>query len=84
MNSTTKRLRRLFLSIPLKETLFSQRSFYQGHTTTCLHLEHIGQTFLAGYHAALDTSDPDALAAQLITIEHELRGFAFEGARPQR
>lgn len=43
-------------------------------------LEHIGATFLYGYHAALETSDDLSLELRLSDIEAEWRGFAFEGA----
>ena len=43
-------------------------------------LKGIGDAFLAGYWAALEEADPEALAARLARIDPELRGFAYEGA----
>jgi hypothetical protein len=43
-------------------------------------LEHIGQTFLQGYHAALNDEGPEVLAFNLETIDREFCGFAYEGA----
>ena len=43
-------------------------------------LEQVGETFLDGYHAALESHAPPALAARLNSADAELRGFAFEGA----
>jgi hypothetical protein len=43
-------------------------------------LEQIGQTFLQGYHTALEEDDFAVLAIRLNAGESELRGFAFEGA----
>ena len=43
-------------------------------------LEHIGETFLRGYRAALAGSEIGALALHLDNIDAEFRGFAYEGA----
>jgi hypothetical protein len=43
-------------------------------------LKAIGDAFLAGYRAALEEEDPEALAARLARTGPELRGFAYEGA----
>src|SRR5262245_18908085 len=43
-------------------------------------LEAIGGGFLAGYRAALEEEDPEALAVRLARIDPELWGFAYEGA----
>jgi hypothetical protein len=43
-------------------------------------LEQIGAVFLRGYHAALEAGVPERVAPALQEVEHELRGFAFEGA----
>jgi hypothetical protein len=40
----------------------------------------IGDAFLAGYRAALEEEDPEALAARLARTDPELWGFAYEGA----
>lgn len=51
-----------------------------GAVTARERLEHIGQTFVLGYHAALDDPEPRRLAACLEEVESEFRGFAYEGA----
>jgi enediyne biosynthesis protein E3 len=43
-------------------------------------LEHIGETFLQGYHAALADGPLNTLAMHLDTIGAEFRGFGYEGA----
>jgi hypothetical protein len=43
-------------------------------------LEEIGQTFIAGYHAALESDDLNCLAGRLALLNSESCGFAFEGA----
>lgn len=40
----------------------------------------IGETFVAGYHAALEETRPEPLAALLERADPELHGFAYEGA----
>jgi hypothetical protein len=43
-------------------------------------LEEIGRTFIAGYHAALESDDLNCLAGRLALMDSALCGFAFEGA----
>ena len=71
--------RRLF-SISLKEVTFAHRGFRGGDEKARAQLEHIGITFLYGYHAAIENPEPLALARELKSVERELGGFAFEGA----
>jgi len=59
---------------------FARRGFRGGDTRARKRLERVGQTFLLGYHAALDETDPPALAQRLNLVDLELRGFSFEGA----
>ncbi|WP_293095327.1 DUF1702 family protein [Moorena sp. SIOASIH] len=73
-------LRQKLFGIDPKETTFVQRGFRPGNVQAQQQLEHIGYTFLQGYHAALADHKPDTLALRLNTIEAEWRGFAFEGA----
>ncbi len=40
----------------------------------------IGDSFVDGYHAALEDSRPEPLAARLAQVVPELSGFAYEGA----
>jgi hypothetical protein len=72
-------LKRL-LRIPLEEAAFRRRKFRMPRESVRKRLELIGETFLAGYHAALDVHEPQALACRLAAVESEFRGFAFEGA----
>jgi hypothetical protein len=74
------RLRRRAFGIPLVETSCARRGFEVSDDLIRARLEQIGQTFVHGYHTALDDARPEALAAQLQGVGAELRGFAFEGA----
>lgn len=74
------RLRKLVLGISAQETTFARRGFRASEPATQHRLEHVGKTFLAGYHAALETDDLDQLALWLNATEPEFCGFAFEGA----
>jgi hypothetical protein len=65
---------------PIEEISFVRRGFRGGNDRTHKRLECIGTAFLAGYHAALENSDPTELTEQLNSIDLELRGFSFEGA----
>ena len=69
-------MRGLF-GLPLKETSVGRRGFRGVTAEMQTRLEQVGETFLDGYHAALQH---DALAARLNSTDPELRGFAFEGA----
>jgi hypothetical protein len=42
-------------------------------------MEAIGEAFIAGYGAALDEQEPEAIAARLGGVEPERQGFAAEG-----
>ncbi len=72
-------LKRL-LRIPLEEVTFARRGFRATRDAVRMRLEHVGETFLEGYHAALRDEGMDELAARLSTVELEFRGFAYEGA----
>lgn len=74
------RLRRRFFQIPLQETTFAKRGFSAGSAQAQQILEFAGQTFVQGYHAALDDDDFEILVANLESIETVWRGFAYEGA----
>lgn len=80
LSTQTRRLRRSLLRIPLEETTFAKRGFYQGDLAAQRRLELIAATFVQGYHAVLEDDHFDVLAPFLQGIEAELRGFAFEGA----
>jgi hypothetical protein len=77
---TAGRLRRLAFGIAPRETTFARRGFQATSSEAQARLEHIGETFLEGYHAALEAASCETLALQLERIEVERRGFAYEGA----
>jgi len=68
------------LKINQREVEFERRGFACSRPGIRQRLEHIGRTFLHGYHAALQQGDPELLAARLNQIAAEHRGFAYEGA----
>src|SRR5262249_36093686 len=71
---------RLLFGIHPAEVTFAKRGFHLGDDNARRQLEHIGHTFIAGYHAALSENDPKKLACQLDSAELKFRGFAYEGA----
>jgi hypothetical protein len=74
------RLRKRLFGISPTETTFVRRGFHAHGVQAREYLERIGETFLQGYHTALETDDLHILAQELDTIEPTLRGFAYEGA----
>jgi hypothetical protein len=78
--STLGRLRRAALGISPDEATFVRRGFERGEPAAQSRLEEIGRTFIAGYHAALESDDMNCLGSRLAAVNSELRGFAFEGA----
>lgn len=80
MSHTAAKLRKRVFGISPAETSFARRGFYSGNAATRQHLERVGHTFLDGYDAALNTSEPTKLATQLDLIDLDMRGFAYEGA----
>lgn len=75
-----QRARRLLFGISPEETSFDRRGFEPAAPTVRRRLEQIGRTFVEGYLAALDESDPVILGERLNEIERERRGWAFEGS----
>lgn len=75
-----KTLRLSLFGIPERETRCEQRGFTGGTPAARDRIEQIGQTFVAGYHAALVETRPGPLAAVLDGVAAERRGFAYEGA----
>lgn len=73
-------LRERLFGLSPEESSFARRGFLVGEPLARRHLEHVGQVFLSGYHAALAETDCGALAGRLAGAEDEFRGFAFEGA----
>lgn len=78
--SLPARLRRCFFGLSPKEASFARRGFHAADEAARRHLEFIGETFLLGYHAALEERDSEALARRLTRVPGEFQGFAFEGA----
>lgn len=74
------RMRRRAFRISPDEVSFERRGFWNGHAAARERLEHVGATFLVGYHAAIEQNGPGATASHLETVDLELRGFAYEGA----
>ncbi len=74
-----KLYRRVF-GIPLTETRADRRGFRGGDATARRRFETIGETFVEGYHAALETGGGENLVARLDGGAIERRGFAYEGA----
>jgi hypothetical protein len=74
------KLSKLVFGISPEEATFSRRGFSSGDEGVRLRLERVGETFLGGYHAALEADDDESLARRLSAFEAETRGFAFEGA----
>jgi hypothetical protein len=72
--------RRRFLGLSPAEASFARRGFLNGEEQARQRLEHIGVTFLSGYHAALEETGSGPLARRLACVDAESRGFAFEGA----
>lgn len=68
------------LSIDGREVTFARRGFFSAKSEVRERLEHVGTIFLAGYHAALQESELQALGERLELVEREHRGFAYEGA----
>ena len=66
--------------MPLREASVERRGFCCS-PAAAERLERIGETFLRGYHTALENRSADAIAATLDgAFPPETRGFAFEGA----
>ncbi|HEY6347988.1 MAG TPA: DUF1702 family protein [Candidatus Angelobacter sp.] len=68
------------LKINPRETQFERRGFICSKPGVRERLQHVGRSFLEGYHAALQESDQEELIYRLAQIEVEYQGFAFEGA----
>lgn len=74
-------LRRALFGIPAKETSFEKRGFRGDSAAVRGRLEAVGHHFVLGYHAALEETRPEPLAARIeAAVEREHRGFSYEGA----
>ncbi len=78
--SLSQSLRRLVFGISPEETTFARRGFRETDPEVQRHLEQVGRTFVQGYHAALEVTEPEALGLRLEEVECPWRGFAYEGA----
>ncbi|HEV2763475.1 MAG TPA: DUF1702 family protein [Pyrinomonadaceae bacterium] len=78
--SLAARTRRRFFGLSADEATFARRGFRPGDERARQQLERVGESFLRGYNAALDSDDHDALALSLGRVPREFVGFAFEGA----
>lgn len=68
------------LRIDPRETLFERRGFICSKPAIRERLQHVGRSFLHGYHAALQEKNEEKLLCKLYEDEAEYQGFAFEGA----
>ena len=68
------------LKIDYRETSFVRRGFICSKPAVRERLQHVGWTFLDGYHAALEEPSEAELLRRLEDTDAEYRGFAFEGA----
>ncbi len=80
MRTLGRQARRLLLGISPQETTFARRGFPPAEPAVQRRLEEIGETFVQGYHAALEEHNAEAIVCQLDTVDAERRGWAFEGA----
>jgi enediyne biosynthesis protein E3 len=62
------------------EVRFARRGFAPCPLPRQQRLERVGEEFLGGYHAAIDTRNPGELARRLECVDPAFRGFAYEGA----
>ncbi len=74
------RLSRRILGLSEDEVRFDRRGFRGGDAAMRAHIEKIGWSFLAGYHAALEEPRAERLAPRLEATEADYRGFTYEGA----
>lgn len=73
-------IRKRVFGIAIEEVTCARRGFRGSDAGVRRRLEHIGFTFVQGYHAALDDDALEVLISKLNAVADELRGFAFEGA----
>lgn len=73
-------IRRRLFGIAPGETSFARRGFPSCAAPVREHLERVGESFVFGYHAALQDAAPDALAKRLAVCPVAHQGFAYEGA----
>ena len=78
--STLGWLRKRCFDISSREATTDRRGFRKPSPAVQARLEKVGQTFLAGYSAALEADSLNALTSRLNQFDSQWRGFAFEGA----
>ena len=71
---------RTFLEISPEETNFSRRKFHTGIASVREQLARCALSFVSGYNTALESGSNTTLIDQLEQIDHQFRGFAYEGA----
>lgn len=69
-----------WLRIHREEATFARRGFRSSSREAQVRLESVGESFLHGYHSALEDRGITALAPKLESTELEFRGFVYEGA----
>ncbi len=74
------RLSRRILGLSEDQVTFARRGFRGGDAAVRAHIEKVGRSFLAGYHAALEDARPEPLTSRLEATEADYRGFTYEGA----
>ena len=80
VNRPVTRLRKRIFEISFEEVTFERRGFNDSGRAARERLEHIGRSFLQGYHASLCDHAPEVLASNLEAVGREFSGFAYEGA----
>jgi enediyne biosynthesis protein E3 len=78
--SEVKILLKRWLSIRPEEATFARRGFRSSSREAQSRLECVGESFLYGYHAALEDRGITKLIPKLESMEFEFRGFGYEGA----
>lgn len=75
------RFRMLLMSVAPEEIRFKTRGFPETTPQKTAHLEAVAETFLVGYHSAIQTLNQIAVATALeASVGSAMRGFAYEGA----
>ena len=80
MSAILGSLRKWVFGISARELAFERRGFRCSHPAMRERLQQVAQTFVQGYHAALENEQPTVLVPRLHAIAPDLQGFAFEGA----
>jgi hypothetical protein len=73
-------IRRSLFAVAVEQATFARRGFARGSELTVAHLEHIGESFLFGYNAALATGTAKDLSLRIRSVPASHHGFAIEGA----